>query len=371
MFLISMRFGQGIGNQLWLLSTALYLSKKYNRKLVVKNMKWFLGRNIVSRELFSYITKWSSDFYNLQWVTFNDNFFLEENSQRACYLPLTESSFDVLNTFDYVYLDGNFQSFNLIPSSEILSKLFINKEYKFNRKFNLNECILNIRGGDYLGVKKSPAVPFEYWYKMVEYFKKKINIDKFFIVTDDYKYAKTLFPNFEILKGTMEDDFFSILNARNLILSNSSFSIFPSYLNKSAERIIAPKYCDPILLRNRNLFWGSPTNIYPFMEYFDWKSNVIQKYDENYIKNISKDTLDKLIPSKSFNFIENKNKMFELLKPINNIDVQKKHPGLKYIDSYKVRWRYLILFFWKIRRKTFLFINYFSKNVFIKLIISK
>ena len=62
-------------------------------------------------------------------------------------------------------------------------------------------------------VKKSPAVPFEYWYKVVEHLEKKSDIDKFFIVTDDYKYSKILFPNFEILKGSMEDDYFSILNA--------------------------------------------------------------------------------------------------------------------------------------------------------------
>ena len=91
MFLISMRFGQGIGNQLWLLSTGLYLSKKYNRKLVVKNMKWFLGRNIVSKELFSHVTRWSSDFYKYKWFTFNDNFFQEENSNRSFFLPLIEN----------------------------------------------------------------------------------------------------------------------------------------------------------------------------------------------------------------------------------------------------------------------------------------
>ena len=46
----------------------------------------------------------------------------------------------------------------------------------------------------------------------VKHLEKKSDIDKFFIVTDDYKYSKILFPNFEILKGSMEDDYFSILN---------------------------------------------------------------------------------------------------------------------------------------------------------------
>ena len=160
MFLISMRFGQGIGNQLCLLATGLYLSNKYNRKLVVKNMKWFLGEKIVSKDLLSYITKWSADFYKLNWVTFNDHFFQENYSNRSCHLPLNEDIFNLLNNFENIYLDGNFQSFNLIPNPEVLQKFFINKDYHFNRKFKENECILNIRGGDYLGVTKSPAVPW-------------------------------------------------------------------------------------------------------------------------------------------------------------------------------------------------------------------
>ena len=356
MFLISMRFGQGIGNQLWLLATGLYLSNKYKRKLVVKNMKWFLGEKIVSKELLSYISRWSSDFYKLDWVTFNDHFFQELSSNRVCHLTLTENTFELLSNFEYVYLDGNFQSFNLIPEADFLKKFFINSDYIFNREFKNNECILNIRGGDYLGVTKSPAVPFEYWYKMVNYFRNEKNVDKFFIVTDDYKYSKILFPNFQILKGSMEDDYFSILNAKNLILSNSSFSIFPSYLNTKAKNIIAPKYCDPILLGNKKIMWGSPTNIYPFMQYFDWHRNQVESYDEKYKNTISLDTLDKIIPVKKIGYFLNENKLVELLKPVEERDIYKKHPGLKYIDSYRVKWRDLILLFWKIRRIIFLII---------------
>ena len=368
MILISMRFGQGIGNQLWLLATGLYLSNKYKRKLVVKNMKWFLGGKIVSKDLLSYITKWSTDFYKLNWLTFNDHFFQENYSNRACHLPLNEDIFDILNNFENIYLDGNFQSFNLIPNPEVLQKFFINKDYQFNRKFKENECILNIRGGDYLGVTKSPAVPLEYWYKMVNYFRKEKSIENFYIVTDDYKYSKILFPKFKILKGSMEDDYFSILNAKNLILSNSSFSVFPSYLNKKAINIIAPKYCDPILLGNKQLMWGSPTNIYPFMQYFDWHKNKIEIYDDKYKNKISRETLGKIIPIKKNSYVVNKKTLFELLKPIDNRDIYKKHPGVKYIDSYKVKWRDLILLIWRIRRINYLFCNLKFIRVFNKLI---
>ena len=115
------------------------------------------------------------------------------------------------------------------------------------------------------------------------------------------------------------------------------------------------------MLKNKKLLWGSPTNIYPFMEYYDWNNNKIEKYDKNYFSSITKDTLDTLIPSKRINYFQSKNKLFELLRPIDKINFHKKHPGLKYIDSYKVRWRNVILLGWKIRRIIFLIYYYFSK----------
>ena len=166
----------------------------------------------------------------------------------------------------------------------------------------------------------------------------------------------------------MEDDYFSILNAKNLILSNSSFSVFPSYLNRKAINIIAPKYCDPILLGNKQLMWGSPTNIYPFMQYFDWHKNKIESYDDKYKNKISRETLGKIIPIKKNSYIVNKKTLFELLKPIDNRDIYKKHPGVKYIDSYKVKWRDLILLIWRIRRINYLFCNLKFIRVFNKLI---
>ena len=103
--------------------------------------------------------------------------------------------------------------------------------------------------------------------------------------------------------------------------------------------------------------WGSPTNIYPFMQYFDWHINKVENYDEKYMNTISQETLDKVIPTKKIAYFINKKTFSELLKPVEKRDIDKKHPGLKYIDSYRVKWRDLILLFWKIRRINFLILN--------------
>ena len=45
----------------------------------------------------------------------------------------------------------------------------------------------------------------------------------FYIVTDDYDYARNLLPEMKILKGNIDDDFNQLFNSKYLIVSNSSF----------------------------------------------------------------------------------------------------------------------------------------------------
>jgi len=50
---------------------------------------------------------------------------------------------------------------------------------------------------------------------------------EFKIVTDDFKTAKQILPEYEILKLDVHGDYFILQNAPYLILSNSSFAFFP------------------------------------------------------------------------------------------------------------------------------------------------
>ena len=101
-------------------------------------------------------------------------------------------------------------------------------------------CILNIRGGEYKR-HKSLVVPISYWEGAIENFKTKFNIKKFIIVTDDYKYAKSLFPNLEVISGDVGACYAAIYNCKNIIVSNSSFSYFPCKTGLK-KNVIAPMF---------------------------------------------------------------------------------------------------------------------------------
>ena len=61
----------------------------------------------------------------------------------------------------------------------------------------------------------------------------------FKIVTDDYKYASKLLPEYEIIEGDIKSDFMHLYFSQYSILSNSSFdfssNVFSRFLAVSCE----------------------------------------------------------------------------------------------------------------------------------------
>ena len=111
-----------------------------------------------------------------------------------------------------------------------------------NISLDKNTCIINVRGGEYLGI---PHVLLnkQYWDSAIEIMKELHNDNiKFIVVTDDPVYASKLFPNFKIIIYEIGMDYYILNNAKNLIISNSSFAIMPVWLNKYNPFVIAPKY---------------------------------------------------------------------------------------------------------------------------------
>lgn len=101
-------------------------------------------------------------------------------------------------------------------------------------------CVINFRGGEYVGVKDL-FLTREYWNQAVEEMKQVNPKMKFVVHTDDQRVASIFFPDFEITTG-MSRNWIAVLTAPYLILSNSSFAIFPSLLNTRVKKIIAPKF---------------------------------------------------------------------------------------------------------------------------------
>lgn len=115
--------------------------------------------------------------------------------------------------------------------------------------------IINFRGGEYVN-HPDLFLTQEYWDQAIQEME-IINPNALFhIVTDDPETARKFFPKFEITHD-LEMDYRLIQSANYLIISNSSFAIWPALLG-SAKKVLAPKYW-----ARRNLgFWSLPQNEY-------------------------------------------------------------------------------------------------------------
>lgn len=143
----------------------------------------------------------------------------------------------------------------LLPVKEDVKKWFAVKEdnvklynerlEKLGIVLDENLTVINIRGGEYKGVP-SLILNMEYWWRAINHVLINRNHNmKFIVVTDDIEYAKAIMPqnmNIPVYHFGIGMDYYVINNAKNLILSNSSFAIFPAWLNNNYPYVIAPRY---------------------------------------------------------------------------------------------------------------------------------
>lgn len=100
-------------------------------------------------------------------------------------------------------------------------------------------CVINVRGGEYKYVP-SFILPKTYWNNGIAYMKSINPNMRFEVHTDDADYARSLFPNYEIISD-IGINWRSIRYAKYLLLSNSSFAILPAVLGE-ARCVVAPEY---------------------------------------------------------------------------------------------------------------------------------
>lgn len=103
-----------------------------------------------------------------------------------------------------------------------------------------NTCVINFRGGDYVG--KDCFLPKKFFYDAISYVKNVIPNVQFVVVTDDVPLALEWFPAYAVLSLDVFGCFTVVNKARYLIIANSSFSWWAAWLNDNAKLVLAPKY---------------------------------------------------------------------------------------------------------------------------------
>ncbi len=120
---------------------------------------------------------------------------------------------------------------------------------KYNRKLkelNLSldddTAYIHVRGKDFVDDKRI-LLPYEYYKNAINIMKKRNKNMTFIVLTDDVKYGKLLFgEDIPVMQNELGCDYFIFNNAKNIILSNSSFTLFPTWLSENNPYIIAPRY---------------------------------------------------------------------------------------------------------------------------------
>ena len=272
MIYVRLNPGQGLGNQLWNIAAGFSLAQLKKFDFGILNYDLFLGKNIFD------LQEYKIDFPKVE-RTFYEKLFFDDffNAQIFDFDP------SILDVSDNTLIEGNFQSTRyFFEQEESLKKFFKvnNSIYEKSKKY-ADTHLFNIRGGEYKR-HKNLLLPESYWRNA----EKKYFIDAQFkkmCVTDDQKYAMRIFPNLEIISGSIEECFAALMGCQKAIISNSSFAFFPLFLNTSIKKVYAPYQWSRF--NNKKNFWVSPCNYYSQWNWIDKEGHIISH--EFCLKNIS------------------------------------------------------------------------------------
>lgn len=164
---------------------------------------------------------------------------------------------------DNTVVDGEFQD----------ERYFLHRLPEINKwlevePLEVKECVLAFRGGEFT-LYPDLYLPEKYWRDAMDNMRKIDPDMKFRVVTDDFITANEMFPDLEV-SHEIGHDWRSIRYAPYLILSNSSFGIFPAHLG-DAKKIIAPLH----FARHNTGVWALPQNCYSRFTYQDKLGNLL------------------------------------------------------------------------------------------------
>jgi len=101
---------------------------------------------------------------------------------------------------------------------------------------------------------------------------------KFVVVTDDPRTAKQMFPALSVYHYNTEVDWILVRNAKNIIMSNSSFAWLSTWINDQVINVIAPKYWGKHNVSDG--FWAQGDSLTKDWEYYHSLTNKLYSYEE-------------------------------------------------------------------------------------------
>lgn len=273
--------GQGIGNQLFCYVTTRSIAYDRGLEFGIKDTGWSGDKRYNQ-----------SGFY---WFDLDMGFSVPDNLEKyyekdkrlkleTCWHDMTHGcdirkyDFDLFNVSDNTIIFGNMQDPKYFYHNKDLVKnwLKVKPEYDTYDYTDDNVCILNFRGGEYVGHHEL-YLTRKYWIDSMNNMTKINPKMEFVIITDDIQSAENMLPEIPSYHFTVDKDYAIIKNAKHVILSNSSFPFFAVFTSDTIENIIAPKYWSRHNVSDG--YWSMAQNMYPGWIYQDRDGNL-QSYEE-------------------------------------------------------------------------------------------
>jgi hypothetical protein len=173
-------------------------------------------------------------------ITFND-------VDRVDYYPYSPEIFDVKDRTKLVI--SSCQNAKYYNKEKVRSWFTIKQENIEKSEQVLKECgivldkdlcVINCRGGEYIGVN-SLFLTKQYWLNALENMMRINPKMKLLVVTEDPVFYSKFF-NAPIFHHSILVDYYIINHAQNLVLSNSSFGLFSTWLNINVKNVVYPKW---------------------------------------------------------------------------------------------------------------------------------
>lgn len=139
-------------------------------------------------------------------------------------------------------LDGHFQSDKYFSKY----KKEINEILEFDTlQETTNDCVIHVRTGDFLQLSEFSVVTPKYFHSAIRLVIDKNSNVEFKVVSDDYNLAEKYLPRYlkySCLEGDELDHLKIMSRSDFVIMSNSTFSWWGSYLGKDKTTIVPDKW---------------------------------------------------------------------------------------------------------------------------------
>lgn len=250
--------GQGLGNQLWVYSSGRGIAEHLRRPHVVTGRGQFKGHGIVDID-------WGVEEHlaDDQISLFREEAFYDPDLKYFA----SDYDKDVECLEPICRIDGNLQSEKYFfgRTNELRTWIRPTDATLEAAQRYADRVVLNVRGGEYKRHKQL-ILPKSYWEHAQHHLYKVTGDSNPIIVTDDPRYARTMFPDFDIVTG-IEECWAALHGAKAIAVSNSSFAYFPIKTRNVPPFVIAPMHWS----RYGNFYgrWASPANYY---EDWNWLS---------------------------------------------------------------------------------------------------